>query len=110
MNLKIGSEPKLPTKKEWEHRQKLINDELLEWNDSIQNRETRNSAKELADVLYTVYGAAVEQGIDIDTVFRIVHASNMGKLGDDGKPTYREDGKIMKGPNYKPPDLNWIKK
>ena len=61
--------------------------------------------KELADLLYVVYGMAVTFGLPIDEVFVRVHRSNMSKLGDDGKPIYREDGKVLKGPNYQPPDL-----
>lgn len=61
--------------------------------------------KELADLLYVVYGFAVTFGLPIDEVFERVHRSNMSKLGDDGKPIYREDGKVLKGPNYQPPDL-----
>lgn len=67
-------------------------------------------AKELADLLYVVYGTAATFGIDIDRVFDEVHKSNMSKLGEDGKPLYREDGKVLKGPNYQPPKLDWITK
>ena len=66
-------------------------------------------AKELADLLYVVYGTAATFGIDIDRVFDEVHKSNMSKLGEDGKPVYREDGKVLKGPNYTPPNLEWVK-
>lgn len=62
-------------------------------------------AKELTDLLYVVYGAGVTFGIDLDKCFAEVHRSNMSKLGEDGKPIYREDGKVLKGPNYKPVDL-----
>jgi len=61
--------------------------------------------KELCDILYVVYGFASTFGLDIDTAFNRVHASNMSKLGDDGNPVYRDDGKVMKGPHYKPADL-----
>jgi predicted HAD superfamily Cof-like phosphohydrolase len=61
--------------------------------------------KELADLLYVVYGFAVTFGLPIDEVFERVHRSNMSKLGDDGKPLYRDDGKVLKGPNYQPPEL-----
>jgi len=61
--------------------------------------------KELADLLYVTYGFAVTFGLPIDEVFERVHRSNMSKLGDDGKPIYREDGKVLKGPNYQPPTL-----
>lgn len=57
-------------------------------------------AKELADLLYVTYGTAASFGIDIDKVFKEVHRSNMSKLGEDGKPIFREDGKVLKGPNY----------
>ena len=67
-------------------------------------------AKELADLLYVTYGTAATFGIDIDRVFDAVHQSNMSKLGEDGKPVYREDGKVLKGPNYQPPKLEFIHK
>lgn len=61
--------------------------------------------KELCDVLYVVYGTAYRLGYDLDGAFAEVHRSNMSKLGDDGKPVYREDGKVLKGPNYRPADV-----
>ena len=63
-------------------------------------------AKELADLLYVTYGAAYALGIDIDRAFELVHQSNMSKLGEDGKPIVRRDGKVLKGPNYFEPDLS----
>lgn len=65
-------------------------------------------AKELSDLLYVVYGTAAAYGIPIDDVYREVHRSNMSKLGDDGKPEYREDGKILKSKNYQPPDIEAV--
>lgn len=62
--------------------------------------------KELADLLYVTYGMAVTFGLPIVEVFERVHQSNMSKFGDDGKPIYREDGKVMKGPNYHKPKLD----
>lgn len=62
--------------------------------------------KELADCLYVVFGAAVALGLPIQEAFNRVHKSNMSKLGPDGKPLYREDGKVLKGLNYKAPDLS----
>ena len=108
-----------------ETRLKLIEEELLEWREAFSD-----FLKETADVLYTVAGAdRVGMELDdelvgrlrefafvagrIDTLnpgiiaetFQRVHASNMSKLGDDGLSVRREDGKILKGPNYKPPYL-----
>ena len=61
--------------------------------------------KELADLLYVVYGTALAFGLPLDPAFNRVHESNMSKLVD-GKPLYREDGKVLKGPNYQPPVLD----
>ena len=62
--------------------------------------------KELADLVYVCYQYAENQGWFLDEALDRVHKSNMSKLGEDGKPIYREDGKVLKGPNYKPPDLS----
>lgn len=61
--------------------------------------------KELCDLQYVLSGFAVTFGLPFDEAFQRVHESNMSKLGPDGKPVYREDGKVMKGPNYKKPNL-----
>ena len=61
--------------------------------------------KELADLQYVISGLAVSLGLPLQVAFVRVHKSNMSKLGEDGRPVYREDGKILKGPNYQPVDL-----
>ncbi len=61
--------------------------------------------KELADLVYVCYQYAENMGWFLDEALDRVHLSNMSKLGEDGKPIYREDGKVLKGPNYKPPTL-----
>ena len=61
--------------------------------------------KELADLVYVCYQYAENMGWFLDEALDRVHISNMSKLGEDGKPIYREDGKVLKGPNYKPPNL-----
>ena len=61
--------------------------------------------KELADLVYVTYGYAATYGWNLDEAVRRVHKSNMSKLGVDGKPLKRPDGKVLKGPNYKQPDL-----
>ena len=90
----------------------LLNEEIAEvcgetvWRNMLQKKVDKAAlTKELADLLYVTYGFAVTFGLPIDEVFERVHRSNMSKLGDDGKPVYREDGKVLKGPNYQPPDL-----
>ena len=62
--------------------------------------------KELADLVYVCYQYAANMGWDLDEALYRVHESNMSKLDKDGKPIYREDGKVLKGPNYAPPNLN----
>jgi len=65
-------------------------------------------AKELADLLYVVYGTAEELGIPLEEVFQAVHQSNMSKVWDDGKVHYNEFGKVLKPPTYVKPDLSFI--
>jgi predicted HAD superfamily Cof-like phosphohydrolase len=64
-----------------------------------------NCLKELADLVYVCYQFAMNMGWDLDEALYRVHASNLSKLGEDGKPVRREDGKVLKGPNYEPPTL-----
>ena len=65
-----------------------------------------NCLKELADLVYVCYQYAENQGWFLDEALNRVHLSNMSKLGEDGKPITRDDGKVLKGPNYQPPDLS----
>ncbi|AGP51608.1 hypothetical protein M271_26385 [Streptomyces rapamycinicus NRRL 5491] len=62
-------------------------------------------AHELADVVYVAYGTALVHGIDLDEVIAEIHRANMTKLGPDGRPTLRADGKVLKGPHYQAPDI-----
>ena len=61
--------------------------------------------KELADLVYVCYQYAANQRWDLDEALDRVHKSNMSKLDEDGKPIFRNDGKVLKGPNYAPPNL-----
>ena len=83
-------------------RYKLLREELEEVSDA-DGKE--NLLKELADLVYVTYGYAATFGWDLDEALRRVHTSNMSKLGLDGKPEFREDGKVLKGPNYNKPTL-----
>lgn len=82
---------------------KEVEEEL--WLNSPEFIDKKRLTKELADLLYVTIGTAVTFGLPLEEVFNEVHKSNMSKLGEDGKPIYREDGKVLKGPNYKEPDL-----
>jgi len=87
-------------------RLSLIQEELDELNKAIQDKDIVEVADALTDILYVTYGAGHAFGIDLDKCFNEVQNSNMSKLGDDGKPIYNENGKVMKGPNYFKPDLS----
>lgn len=88
-----------------ELRVELISEELDELCTAIDNDDIVEIADALTDLLYVVYGAGHAYGIDLDECFNEVHDSNMSKLGKDGKPIYREDGKVLKGPDYFAPNL-----
>ena len=83
----------------------LIEEEVQELRDGLGKKSMLEIADALTDILYVVYGAGHAFGIDLDDCFNEVHSSNMTKLGADGRPLYRDDGKVMKGPNYREPDL-----
>lgn len=80
-------------------------DEAMQ-SDSCLSESRQNLLKEMADVVFVVYQLAALFGVDLDTAMQRVWESNMSKLGPDGKPIYREDGKILKGDNYMPPNLS----
>jgi NTP pyrophosphatase (non-canonical NTP hydrolase) len=61
--------------------------------------------KELSDVVFVCFQFAAAYGLDLDTAMQRVYESNMSKLDDNGNPIYRDDGKVLKGPNYKKPEL-----
>lgn len=86
-------------------------DELLpdypEWADDPTSRREK-LAKELADLVIVTYGTAISLGIDLDEAVRRVHESNMSKLGPEGLPLYREDGKVLKGPDYREPSMKGV--
>ena len=86
-------------------RYDLIKEELEELKEAMDNRDIKEVADALTDILYVTYGAGHAFGIDLDKCFEEVQNSNMSKLGSDGKPIYNDMGKVMKGPNYFKPDL-----
>lgn len=104
----VNIEPTMRDKSIQDLRVDLIAEELEELELAITNTDIVEMADALTDLLYVVYGAGHAFGIDLDECFLEVHSSNMSKLGEDGKPIYREDGKVLKGPDYFPPDLKEI--
>jgi len=86
-------------------RQDLIDEEVCELREAAAAGDLIGVADALADIVYVAYGTALVYGIDLDAVLDEVHASNMTKLGADGRPVRRADGKVLKGPDYRPPDI-----
>ncbi len=86
-------------------RQALIEEEVRELAEAAQAGDLVGVADALADIVYVAYGTAHVYGIDLDAVLDEVHSSNMTKLGADGRPIRRADGKVLKGPDYRPPDI-----
>jgi predicted HAD superfamily Cof-like phosphohydrolase len=86
-------------------RQSLIDEEVGELRAAAAAGDLVGVADALADIVYVAYGTAHTYGIDLDAVLDEVHASNMTKLGSDGAPVRRADGKVLKGPDYRPPDI-----
>ena len=83
----------------------LIDEERQELTEALEAGDIVEVADALTDIAYLVYGTALEFGIDLDACFAEVHRSNMSKLGADGRPIFRDDGKVLKGPTYSRPDL-----
>ena len=104
----VQLEPTWPDFNTRELRLELIAEELDELSDAVADRDMIQIADALTDLLYVIYGAGHAFGIDLDECFQEVHASNMSKLGENGRPIHREDGKVMKGPGYFEPDLEAI--
>ena len=87
-------------------RLSLIKEEFQELEEAVKRKDIKEVADALTDILYVTYGAGHAFGINLDKCFEEVQNSNMSKLGNDGKPIYNENGKVMKGPNYFKPNLS----
>jgi predicted HAD superfamily Cof-like phosphohydrolase len=91
-------------------RFKLMAEENQEYFEAAKNNDIVEVADALGDMLYILCGTIIEHGMQdkIEEIFDEIQKSNMSKLGDDGKPIYRNDGKVMKGPNYFKPKISEI--
>jgi predicted HAD superfamily Cof-like phosphohydrolase len=102
----VKNKAEFPEEKIVKLRLDLIKEELEEFREAVEKRDIKEVADALTDILYVTYGAGHAFGIDLDSCFEEVQNSNMSKLGNDGKPIYNEQGKVMKGPKYFKPDLS----
>ncbi|MCX2680297.1 nucleoside triphosphate pyrophosphohydrolase family protein [Galbibacter sp. EGI 63066] len=91
-------------------RHNLMAEENDEYLEAATNSDMVEVADALGDMLYILCGTILEHGMQhiIEDIFDEIQLSNMSKLGADGKPIYRKDGKVMKGPNYFKPDIKKI--
>lgn len=88
------------------HEEYFEVDEQISYNPVVSDRmDKKELTKELCDLIWVCHFTAAKFGLPIEEAFKRVYESNMSKLGPDGKPVLREDGKILKGPNYKPTEL-----
>ena len=101
----VRTKPQFPDEKTMQLRFDLIKEELREIEEAMNTKNLKEIADALTDILYVTYGAGYAYGINLDKCFKEVQRANMSKLGNDGKPIYNEKGKVMKGPNYSPPNL-----
>lgn len=104
----IRNAPELADFETAELRISLMTEELFgpgELAESVRNGDLVGIADGIADLLYVTLGTAVSYGMDAEKLVAEAHRSNMSKLGLDGNPIYREDGKVLKGPNFFEPDF-----
>ncbi len=102
----IRQKASFPNNKIISLRYDLIKEELEEFREAIEQKDIKEVADALTDILYVTYGAGHAFGINLDKCFEEVQNSNMSKLDYNGKPIYDNKGKVMKGPNYFKPNLN----
>ena len=103
----IGDDLNFVPKVRAELRFDLMREENEEYMEAVEAGDLVEIADALGDMMYILAGTIIEHGMQnkIEEVFEEIQRSNMSKLGEDGKPIYRDDGKILKGPNYSKPNL-----
>lgn len=104
----IESKPGFPPQKIIDLGRSLINEEFYEFTRAVTKKDLVEASDGIIDLLYVVYWTANSMGLPVDELFAEVQKSNLSKLDESGKPIKREDGKILKGPNFVEPDLKTI--
>ena len=102
----IKTKPSLSSDKINTLRINLIEEELNELKHAIENKDLKETIDALTDILYVTYGAGHAFGVNLDKCFEEVQKSNMSKLGEDGKPIYDKNGKVLKGPKFFKPNIS----
>lgn len=101
----VGENPSLPDAETRALRIRILKEEWEEYLKAEEENDLVEIADALADMIYIAYGTGVAYGLPMDAIFDEVHRSNMAKLGPDGKPIRRDDGKILKPEGWTPPDV-----
>jgi predicted HAD superfamily Cof-like phosphohydrolase len=101
----VRTEPGFPSQERRDLRRRLEEEEWSELRQAERTEDLAAVADAIGDLIYVLLGHCLEYGIPIHQIFHEIHRSNMTKLGEDGKPVHRHDGKVIKGPNYQPPDI-----
>ena len=104
----MSEKPRLPTVSEAKLLVDLIEEELEELKVAIANQDLIEIADAIVDLPYVAAQQGTMLGLPIDALLKEVQRSNMSKLDDNGKPIYREDGKVLKGPNFSEPRINAV--
>ena len=110
MGQKVRDIPTYIPEEEMSLRFALNDEEHNELQEAIEEENLVKIVDALTDILYVTYGFGHALGVDLDACLEEAHSSNMSKLGPDGKPIYREDGKVLKGPNYRAPNFEKVLK
>ncbi len=102
-----ASEPKLIEEKDYTLRYNLMKEETDEYLEACKNGDLTEIADALGDQMYILFGSILKHGLQhkIEEIFDEIHRSNMSKLDENGKPIFREDGKVLKSTNYFRPDI-----
>ena len=109
--VKMSNKPTLELSKDiLKLRHSLMQEENNEYLKAVEEKNLIEVADALGDMLYILCGTILTHGFQnlIEDIFDEIQSSNMSKLGDDGKPIHRNDGKVLKGPNYKKPNIKKI--
>jgi predicted HAD superfamily Cof-like phosphohydrolase len=101
----VQEAPQWPSEDRIALRKKLLSEEFIELMNGIDKRDLVNTAQELVDLIYVALGTALEFGLPVHHVWEAIHAANMAKLGPDGKPVKRADGKVIKPEGWQKPDI-----
>lgn len=105
--LPVRSKPD-PFRADLDLHTRLLTEEVSEFAIAVADRDPVEILDAITDIIYVAYGAALDCGYDVDEAFKIVHASNMAKLGPDGRPIVDDTGKVRKPDGWMPPDLTGL--